>query len=162
MAFNGTGTFVRLYSWIQDAANGIVVDATRMDNDTNDIATGLSDCVTRDGQSPALANLPMGGFKFTGLANGAAPTDSVNYGQVFSSPTFTTPRALATPTLGSNNTLLATTAYVDQTAFATALPSQPGGTTQYYLGSLGGVASFRIIPVPTGSVIYLAATAGAL
>lgn len=161
MPYNGTGTFVRNYSWVQDAANGIVVDATRMDTDTNDIASGLSDCVTRDGQSPALANLPMGGFKFTGLANGAAPTDSVNYGQVFSSPTFTTPRALATPSLGDSSTLLATTAFVASTAFTTALPAQTGNSGKFVTTN-GVTASWAAIPPATGSIIYLAATAGAL
>jgi hypothetical protein len=82
MPFNGAGTFTRNYSWVADAAAGIDVDATRMDADTNDIASGLSDCVTRDGQSVPTANLPMGGFKLTGLAVGTATTDSACFSQV--------------------------------------------------------------------------------
>jgi hypothetical protein len=81
--FNGSGTFSRVYSWITDAANGLNISATRMDTDTNDIANALSDCVTRDGQSPPTQNLPMNGHKLTGLANGSASTDSLAYGQVF-------------------------------------------------------------------------------
>ena len=78
MAFNGSGTFVRLYSWITDAANGLDVSSTRMDADTNDIAAGLSDCVTRDGQSPATADIPLGGHKITGLGLGVGATDAAS------------------------------------------------------------------------------------
>lgn len=76
MAFNGSGTFVRLYSWITDAANGIFVSSVRMDADTNDIATGLSTCITKDGQTTITANIPMSGFKITGMAQGTAANDA--------------------------------------------------------------------------------------
>src|SRR6185369_13913358 len=123
MPYNGTGVFNRIYQWVQDAANGIFVDAIRTDTDSNDIAAGLTNCVTRDGQSPWLANIPAGNFKITGLANGSNTTDSVNYGQVFNSPSFVTPSATTSPPNGNNSLLLATTAFVQQTAFQTALPS---------------------------------------
>lgn len=81
MAFNGGGVFVRLYSWVTDAASGIKIRADRMDNEMNGMATGLSTCVTRDGQSPATANLPMGGFKHSNAAAGAAAGEYLTYGQ---------------------------------------------------------------------------------
>lgn len=82
MAFNGSGTFLRLYSWANDKAAAIKIRADRMDNEMNGFATGLSNCITRDGQSPATANIPMGGFKITGLANGTNSTDAVAFGQI--------------------------------------------------------------------------------
>lgn len=82
MPFNGSGTFSRIYSWVTDAGNGIDVRSDRMDTDTNDIANALSNCVTRDGQSPPTADLPMGGHKLTGMGNGSSATDSVAYGQL--------------------------------------------------------------------------------
>lgn len=82
MAFNGSGTFNRLYSWVQDKANGIFVTASRMDAEMDGMATGLSTCITRDGQSAPTANIPMGAFKITGLAAGVSATDAVNVGQV--------------------------------------------------------------------------------
>ena len=48
----------------------------------NGFAAGLSDCVTRDGQSPATANLPMGGFKHTNVGAAANPSDYAAAGQV--------------------------------------------------------------------------------
>lgn len=76
MAYNGAGIFNRLYSWVADAANGIDILSTRMDNEMDGFATGLSNAVTRDGQSPFLANIPAGGFKITGLANPTLAQDA--------------------------------------------------------------------------------------
>jgi len=76
LPFNGSGLFSRVYSWVVDAGNNVEIDAARMDTDTNDIATGLSNCVTKDGQQTITANLPMSGFKLTGLGIGTAAADS--------------------------------------------------------------------------------------
>lgn len=81
MPFNGAGVFNRIYSWVADRNAGIDISSSRMDADTNDIATGLTDCITRDGQSPPTANLPMGNFHHTGVANGSARTDYGSLGQ---------------------------------------------------------------------------------
>jgi hypothetical protein len=78
MPFNGSGTFTRLYSWVQDAANSIDILSTRMDNEDNGFATALSDCVTRDGQSPFTANIPAGGFKIVNHATPSSGTDVAN------------------------------------------------------------------------------------
>lgn len=83
MPWNGSGTFVRNYSWVQDDANGIDITASRMDNDTNDIVNnGFGNCITRDGQGVPTANLPMAGFRHTGVSNGAARTDYSAIGQI--------------------------------------------------------------------------------
>lgn len=49
-AFDGNGTFVRSYSWAQDAANNINITASRVDTEDNGYAAGLTLAVTRDGQ----------------------------------------------------------------------------------------------------------------
>lgn len=146
MPFNGTGLFSRLYQWTNDRANDLDVDADRMDTDSNDIAQGLSNCITRDGQSPAVANLPMGGKKLINLGAGSAASDSVNYGQVFASPTFVTPFANVSPSSSDNPLRLATVGMVNATAFSAALPAQPGGTTLYNLVSQNGAASWQQAP----------------
>lgn len=81
MAFNGSGTFVRVYSWQTDKANGIKIRADRMDGEDDGFATGLSTCVTRDGQSPATADLPMATFKHTGVGAASARTDYLRASQ---------------------------------------------------------------------------------
>lgn len=82
MGFNGDGTFSFPYNWVNDAANGIPITASRMDTQFNTAATGFDNCVTRDGQSPATANIPMGGFKVTGLGSPSNAGDAVAYGAV--------------------------------------------------------------------------------
>src|SRR6185436_7958923 len=82
MPFNGAGVFNRVYNWVQDKANGILVTASRMDTEMDGMATGLSTCLTKDGQSTPTANIGMGGFKIQNLAAGVASTDAVRVGQV--------------------------------------------------------------------------------
>lgn len=145
MPYNGTGEFSVIYNWANDAAAGILVRSDRMDTQDDDIADGLSTCVTRDGQSPWTANIPAGGYKITGLANGASGQDSVTWSQVFTSPTFTgtvtvssltatgtvtlsgaTTVTVPTATAGDDSTKAASTAFVNTVAMAAALPAQTG------------------------------------
>lgn len=81
--FNGSGTYTRPAG--QPVVSGTAISETVFNTLTSDLATALSLCVTRDGQSPATGNLPMGTYKLTGLGSGTAKTDSANYGQVQSS-----------------------------------------------------------------------------
>lgn len=82
MAFNGSGVFVRLYNWTNDKAAGIKVRADRSDAELDGMATGLSTCITKDGQTTVTANLPMAGYRHTGVGNGSARTDYAAMGQV--------------------------------------------------------------------------------
>lgn len=82
MAFNGNGVFVRLYNWVNDAAANIKIRADRMDNEMDGFATGLSTCITKDGQTTITSNLPMAGFRHTGVGNAAARNDYAAFGQV--------------------------------------------------------------------------------
>ena len=83
MAFNGSGTYVRPTG--QPVVAGTAISDSVFNTLTADLATALTTCVTRNGQSPATADLPMGTYKLTGLANGSAATDSASYGQIQSS-----------------------------------------------------------------------------
>jgi hypothetical protein len=82
MAFNGSGTFNRIYNWVNDKANGFKITASRMDGEFDGIATGLSQCITKDGQTTITANIPLNNYKLTGAGNGTARTDVINVGQV--------------------------------------------------------------------------------
>ena len=82
MPWNGSGTFNRIYSWVADKAAGLDISSTRMDTDTDDIATsGFGNCITRDGQGQPTANLPMATFRHTGVGNGVARSDYASLGQ---------------------------------------------------------------------------------
>lgn len=81
-SFNGSGTFVRSYSWTNDAANGIPITASRFDTEDDGFATGLSTCITKNGQTTLTGNIPMSGFLFTGVGNATARTMFAAAGQV--------------------------------------------------------------------------------
>lgn len=161
MPFNGLGQFSRIMNWVTDAANGIFVDATRTDEDSDDIADGLSNCITKDGQQILIADIPWSGFKITGLGAGAAPGDAVNYGQVFNSPTFSgltatgavnfagaTSVLVPTATAGDNTTKAASTAFVIATAFNTALPTSAADAGKYAYSN-GTTVTFQFVGVAT-------------
>lgn len=89
MAFNGSGIFQRLYNWASDAANSINITAYRMDAETDGIAAGLSNCITRDGQGKPLASIDWNTQNLTNVnaiaAASAAFSANVSAGALFGS-----------------------------------------------------------------------------
>ena len=82
MAWNGAGVYERIHNWIADAGAAIDIEASRMDTEDDSIAGGINNCITKDGKNSATANLPMGGFKHTVVANAAARNDYAAAGQI--------------------------------------------------------------------------------
>ncbi len=81
MPWNGS-VFARVYSWAADRDAGLDILADRMDTDTDDIAQGLMHCLTVNGETVPVANLPMANFRHTGASAGVATTDYATVGQV--------------------------------------------------------------------------------
>lgn len=81
MSFNGSGVF-NINTAGQPVVSGTVISATAFNALTADLATGLSTCLTKDGQTNPTANLPMANYKFTGMGAGSDATDSANLSQV--------------------------------------------------------------------------------
>lgn len=134
MPFNGVGTFTSLGVPTFPAVTGEYILASYFNATINDIFSGLSLTLPKDGQAAMAANLSMANFKITGLGNGVAATDAVNFAQVFVSPTFTgIPRA-DTAVLGTNTTQLATTEFVTSTAFAGVTQNPTPGFVLHSLG----------------------------
>lgn len=82
MAFNGAGVFQRVHNWVADKAANIKITASRMDTEMDGFATGLSNCVTKDGQTNPTADLPMSSQKHTGVANADARDQYGAVGQI--------------------------------------------------------------------------------
>lgn len=79
MARDGTGT----YSLPQAAfVSGTVISSTAMNSDLSDIASALTQSLSKDGQTTPTANLPMGTYRHTGVGNASARTDYAATGQV--------------------------------------------------------------------------------
>ena len=76
MPFDGSGNFNRVMNWVSDAAAGIKIVATRHDSEDDNLAAGLSNTLTKDGQSQPTANIPMNGKRLTNLGAPTAATDA--------------------------------------------------------------------------------------
>lgn len=68
--------------WQDDAALGIGIEPGMHDAQDNDLATGINNCLTKDGQNAPTADLPMGAFKHTNVANATARNHYAAVGQV--------------------------------------------------------------------------------
>lgn len=78
MPFNGAGVFTRVYNWVTDRNNGIKILASRMDQEMDGFASGLSNTITRDGQSTVTQDIPFNNCKITQLGNATADADALN------------------------------------------------------------------------------------
>lgn len=81
MSFNGNGVFLINTAGLP-VVPGTVISSTAFNALTADLAGGLSTTITKDGQTTPTANIPMGGFRITGLGAAVASTDAVQYGQM--------------------------------------------------------------------------------
>ncbi len=78
MPRNGSGTYTRPQS---DYVPGTTILATSVNSDLNDMASALTASIARDGQTTPTANIPLGGFRITGLGNGTSDTDAATFAQ---------------------------------------------------------------------------------
>src|SRR2546429_8934802 len=81
MPFNGAGVYSAPAADFP-AVTQTVISSTHFNNVVNDIATGLSLCLTKDGQQTATANIPFGGFRATNVGitaiAGSVGTPAIN------------------------------------------------------------------------------------
>ena len=82
MSLNGSGTYV-VNSAGQPVVASTLITAAAFNAFTADIATALSTAVFKDGQQTITANLPMGGFRLTGVGSGnSSRTMSASTGDI--------------------------------------------------------------------------------
>ena len=89
MGWDGSGNFNRTdgnrngsTTWAQARDAGALINAPDADHHDQDIANGLENCITLDGQNSPSVNLPMNAKKHTGVADAAAATEYAAYGQL--------------------------------------------------------------------------------
>ena len=58
--------------WAGDASLGIGIEAGRHDTQDNDFATGINNCLAKDGQNAMTANINLGGYVPTNVGAGTA------------------------------------------------------------------------------------------
>lgn len=135
MPFNGSGVYTAPSASFP-AVTATVISSTKYNAVINDVASALSNCVTRDGQSPPTANLPMGGFKLTGLLNGSALGDSSALGQLVGNVYQYVSSIAGTNTI-TGNVPLAPAAYAAGQIFFFLPANTNSGATTLNISSLG-------------------------
>jgi hypothetical protein len=88
MSYNGSGVF-NINTAGQPVVTGTVISSTAFNALTADLATGLTTALTKDGQTTPTANIPMGGFKITGIAAATTLGDALSYGRAATVSTLT-------------------------------------------------------------------------
>lgn len=81
MSFNGSGVFI-VNSTGQPVVATTLIESSVFNAFTADVATGLSTCITKDGQTVVTANIPLGGFKLTGVGAATARTDAATLASI--------------------------------------------------------------------------------
>jgi len=134
MSYNGSGTF-NINTAGQPVVTGTTITSTAFNLLTADLATGLSTALTKDGQTTPTANIPLGGFKITGLGAGTAATDAAQYGQLQAGAT-TIATVTGTDTyVGTLSPAIA--AYATGNLFSFVAPNTNTGAATINLNSLG-------------------------
>jgi hypothetical protein len=67
MPRNGSGTYSLVSG--NPVSTGTTIQSNWANNTLSDIASALTASIAIDGQTPATADLPMGGFKHTNVAD---------------------------------------------------------------------------------------------
>jgi hypothetical protein len=112
MSFNGSGTFL-INSSGQPVVTGTTISSTAFNALTSDLGTGLTTCLTKDGQSTPTGNIKMGAFKLTNVGVATTTGDALSYGNTatLGATTFTT-----TVTLPNSASISSTGRYYSETA----------------------------------------------
>jgi hypothetical protein len=76
MAWDGLGVY-NLNPAYSPETNGAVIDATRYNGLTSDIASGITNALAKDGQNAPTADLTMGGFRVKNIAQPTTTGDAL-------------------------------------------------------------------------------------
>jgi hypothetical protein len=88
MSRNGAGTYTLPAG--NPVVTGTTISSTWANNTLSDIATALTQSLAKDGQTVPTANIPMGGFKLTGLGAPTVAGDALAFGSSLGAVTATT------------------------------------------------------------------------
>lgn len=115
MSYDGNGTY-NPPTPAYPAIPNTVISSNDYNTVIDDLAAALSIAWPRDGQAAATGQMSMGGFKLVALAAGSAPTDAVNFLQVFTDPHFLATSLTGVEINGTALTVSVTTADFSATA----------------------------------------------
>ena len=99
-----SGTFTPPVSSWYPTTTGASASKADWDALLVDLSAGLTQSVSKDGQTAMTGNLPMGNNKLTGLAAGSAAGESLRWEQLFSQGAVASLASAATVDIGAQNT----------------------------------------------------------
>lgn len=77
MPFDGNGVFNRIYNWVADRDASVKIRADRTDAEMDGMAAGLSNCVTKDGQTTATQRVPFA--QGISVGDGTVSAPAINF-----------------------------------------------------------------------------------
>jgi len=165
VSFNGSGTFL-VNTAGQPVVINTVISNTVFNALTADLATGLSTCITKDGQTALTANIPWGGYKITGLGAPTTSGDALSFGAVATISTLTLTNALTVANGGTGAATLTGVLKGNGTSAFTAATAgtdfvAPGTATTFTAKQTfsGGTGVFGVKLVSALEKITVSATA---
>jgi hypothetical protein len=137
MPRNGSGTYSLPAG--NPVVTGTTISSTTQNTTMSDVATALTNSIAKDGQTTPTANLPMGGFKHTGLGAGSAATDSANLGQIQSQAYIALASVAGTDTITASTSPV-TTAYANGQTYRFVAANTNTGAVTVNINGLGAKA----------------------
>lgn len=120
------GTYSGAAVWQSDAAAAIKIRADRHDTHDQDLAQGINNTLTKDGQNSPNQNINWGGFKITSLGAGAATTDAATFGQTITGAAWNGNTLSLTRVTGGNVTVGISSFSVTPSVFVGTVGTQQG------------------------------------
>ena len=156
MSRDGSGNFNLIAG--NPVTTGTTIASTWANGTLSDIATALTNSIAKNGETIPTGNLPMGGYKHTGVANASARTDYAAYGQVQDSGSQYLTGVAGADTITASVTGLA--AYATGQTFRFVSAGANTGAVTLNINALGaksitktGTTALAAGDIPSGAVV---------
>ena len=159
MSRDGNGNYTRVPG--SGYPNGTTADGPEVDAEMNDIATALTQSLSKDGQTVPTANLPMGGYRHTNVDDAASRTDYARAAQVQDCALSTLSSVSGADTITATAPL-SMTAYVAGQEFSFVSAGANTGAVTLNINSIGakdvtkrGTTALDAGDIPSGAVVVV-------
>lgn len=158
MPYNGSGDYSAPANSFNPAVGGTTISSADWNSLLSDLETALSSVVTKDGQTVITANLPMSGFKHTGVNTNSGSTSRSEYA---SGATLQDGAPLDAGDTGGTSTVYtatltpAITAYANKQCFRVKFNAACGNNPTINFNSVGAKKIYKNV---AGTAIQLAAS----
>jgi len=138
MAGWAAGVFTRARNWVSDKANLINPQAALFDQEDDNFATGLNNCVTKDGLNKPSATMDWNNQRLTSLGAATARSDALQAGQ-FQDGTITLLSSVAGTNTITGSLTPALAAYLAGQRFVFTPAASNTGATTININGLGAI-----------------------